>query len=502
MSADSAVRALLLATGGALATGALAATQPGADLATVAARLGAYAGQATEPGPFRWAAGAGAALLGLAAASQLASGWFPRVRPRGTVDEAEGDAGASVTELVAAVQRRVAEALDRPEPDIIAAFDVLLGGALRIGASDLHLSPTPDALRATYRVQGTLREAAVARPEIAPLLSTRVKVLARLDTYIHGKPQDGRLVTTLAGSPVEARVSTLPTEAGERIVLRFLRGGAVTPEIETLGFAEDVRAKLVEMLARPQGLLFVTGPVGSGKTTTLYAALQHIARTRGSTTTMVTLEDPIELQLPFATQTQMNPRAGMTFAGTLRSVLRQDPNVLMLGEIRDRETAEIAMQAGLTGHLILTTVHGDSAAGAFARLIEMDVEPFVLASASIGSVSQRLVRLLCTACRRPADPEPIHVERFARQGLALPKAQYWEPVGCTFCEGLGFAGRAPIAEVMLVTPALRQAVHQRRPTAEIQQLAITEGMRSFLVDGLERAVAGETSLTEVLRVSG
>jgi general secretion pathway protein E len=200
----------------------------------------------------------------------------------------------------------------------------------------------------------------------------------------------------------------------------LVRGGRSVPDVESLGFSDEVLSGLTAILAKPQGLLFVTGPVGSGKTTTQYAALRHIAGTRGKTTTLVTLEDPIELELPFATQTQMHPKAGMTFAGTLRSVLRQDPNVLMLGEIRDRETAEIAMQAGLTGHLILTTVHGQSAAGVFARLIEMNIEPFMLASATVGSLSQRLVRTLCTACRREAKPEQLVIERFTQVGVVIP----------------------------------------------------------------------------------
>jgi general secretion pathway protein E len=234
----------------------------------------------------------------------------------------------------------------------------------------------------------------------------------------------------------------------------------------------------------------------------LYASLKHIARTRGTTTTLVTLEDPIELELAFATQTQMHPKAGMTFASTLRSVLRQDPNVLMLGEIRDQETAEIAMQAGLTGHLILTTVHGQSAAGVFARLMDMHVESFILASATAGCLSQRLVRTLCTACRRDVKPEPLIVERFKQNGIVLPPGPYYEPVGCDFCEGQGFTGRLPIAELLVMNEALRQAVNAHKTSGEIHDVAVAEGMTQLLRDGLTRAVAGETSLAEVLRVAG
>jgi general secretion pathway protein E len=327
-------------------------------------------------------------------------------------------------------------------------------------------------------------------------------VLARLDTYVRGTPQDGRLVATIDGVMVEARVSTLPTESGERIVLRFVRGSRSAPDVDALGFSGSIAKEIKSLLARPQGIFFMTAPVGSGKTTTLYAAMKHIAETRGRTTSVVTLEDPIELELPFATQTQMHPKAGLTFAATLRSVLRQDPNVLMVGEIRDHETADIAMQAGLTGHLILTTVHGDSAAGPFARIIDMNVEPFVIASATIGCVSQRLVRTLCTACRNEAAPEPVIIERFSKLGVELPDARYFESGGCDYCELTGFTGRRPIAEVLVVGSSLRSAIHECKPTREIYQLAVENGMRPLILDGVDRAVEGETSLAEILRVAG
>jgi general secretion pathway protein E len=378
--------------------------------------------------------------------------------------------GVNVRERVREVKARVSKCLDRTKPDIIAAFDELVRGAIAVGASDIHMSPTPQGYKLTYRVLGSLHDVMSLPLDLAPRLTTRVKVLARLDTYIRGTPQDGRLVMTIDGALVEARTSTLPTETGERIVLRFVRGSMRVPEIDGLGFSPHVVAGLKDVLVRPQGLLFVTAPVGSGKTTTLYGAMGYIAASRGSTTSLVTLEDPIELELPFATQTQMHPKAGMTFAATLRSVLRQDPNVLMLGEIRDHETADIAMQAGLTGHLILTTVHGDSAAGPFARIIDMSVEPFIIASATIGCLSQRLVRTLCMNCRKEAVPEPLVVERFAGHGIELPPGPYFEPAGCDYCEGLGFTGRRPIAELLVMDAGMRKAVSERRTTKELFDL--------------------------------
>jgi general secretion pathway protein E len=407
----------------------------------------------------------------------------------------------NVQEVVSEVRRRIADCTAKA-PDVVAAFTELVRGAVKLSASDIHVSPTPDCVSLTYRVHGTLHEVAQLDPAVLAPLVTRVKVLARLDTYVRATPQDGRLVMELDAGSIEARVSTLPTEMGERVVLRLVRGSRTVPDVDALGFSHELETRLVDVLARPQGLLFVTGPVGSGKTTTLYASLKHIARSRGRTTTMVTLEDPIELELPFATQTQMHPKAGMTFAGTLRSVLRQDPNVLMVGEIRDRETAEIAMQAGLTGHLILTTVHGVSAAGVFARLIEMDIEPFLLASATVGCLSQRLVRTLCTACRIEAKPEALVVERFAQAGIVLPPGPYYEHVGCDFCEGQGFTGRLPIAELLVLNEPVRAVINRRAPTNEIGAVAVAEGMTPLLRDGLARAQRGETSLLEALRVAG
>ncbi|HTM45725.1 MAG TPA: GspE/PulE family protein [Polyangiaceae bacterium] len=406
-----------------------------------------------------------------------------------------------VSEGMREAKLRIESCLASDPQDIVSALNELLRGAVAIAASDIHLSPTPAGLKLTYRVDGTLHELMSISPALGTRLVSRAKVLGKLDTHIHGVPQDGHLVVQIEGARVDARVSTLPTDTGERMVMRLVRGGRKIPEIEALGFEPRLLHSLRELLSSPQGLLFVTGPVGSGKTTTLYAALQHIVKTRGRTTTIVTLEDPIELELPFATQTQMHPRAGMTFAATLRSVLRQDPNVLMVGEIRDRETADIATQAGLTGHLILTTVHADNAAGPFARLMELGAEPFVLASACVGSLSQRLVRSLCS-CRREAPPSEEVIARLGKQGAVLPHIPYYEPVGCPVCDHEGFIGRLPIAELLVITPELRTAIHNRKPGSELYALAAKAGAMTLLDAGLERAKRGETSLSEVVRVAG
>ena len=410
-----------------------------------------------------------------------------------------------VTNTAAALEeisRRISQCLTGSKKDIVSAFEELLFGAASLQASDVHISPTPSGVKLTYRVQGTLHEIMTLPAGFAMPLAARAKVLSGMDTHVRGKAQDGRLVTTLGAKPLEARASTLPTELGERIVLRLLKGGAEIPKVEDLGLSKEVTDGLIRILDRPEGILFVTGPVGSGKTTTLYSSLLRISDVRSGTANIVTLEDPIELELAFATQTQMNVRGGRTFAATLRSVLRQDPNVLMIGEIRDRETAEITVQAGLTGHLILTTVHAQNAAGPFMRLLEMDVEPFVLASATVGSVSQRLVRRLCSHCRRQVVPGTNQIDRFAEYGLALPAVTYFEEAGCDKCGGEGFDGRLPIAELMLIGPELRQAINDRKPTRDLYDIAVALGMTMMLKDGLARAARGETPLSEVLRVAG
>jgi general secretion pathway protein E len=442
--------------------------------------------------------GSVAAALGLAGVGL----WLDRPRRPQPMESVAPDTGANRSQRIREVGRRIARSLAGTDPSVVRAFDEVMRGALEVGASDIHLSPTPETLRITYRVLGAVYEAAALDPRWAQPFSTRIKVLSGLETHIRRRPQDGRLVMQVDGISVEARVSSLPTEIGERLVLRIVRGSRGVPELSTLGFAESTHQGLVEILSRPQGLLFVTGPVGSGKTTTLYSALKHVVDTRGHLTSVVTLEDPIELELPFATQTQMHARAGRDFANTLRSVLRQDPNVLMIGEIRDRETAEIATQAGLTGHLILTTLHADGAAGPFSRLIEMDVEPFLIASATVGCLSQRLVRTLCAACARQEAPDALLRERFALLGSPIPEGDYHVPGGCDVCAGEGFAGRTPVTELLSMDDEVRQAVIDRRATAEILAAARRRGLVPLLADGLARAQTGQTSLAEVLRVMG
>lgn len=413
---------------------------------------------------------------------------------------------ATPSSIQAALQdlRKRLELLSAEQPDnAIRIVEEVVQAAVVLGASDIHWSPLAKGLSITIRVHGGLHTVASLPQDAAEHVTNRLKVLARLDLHVRKVPQDGRLTLTVNGRTIEARISTLPTEGGERIVLRLIEGARSVPGLQTLGFSGEIEHGLAQLLSRPQGLFFVTGPVGSGKSTTLYATLSHIHQTRGETTTMVTLEDPIELRLPFAAQTQINPRTKMTFASGLRSALRQDPNVLMVGEIRDRETADIAMQASLTGHLLLTTVHADDATGPFARMIDMGIEPFLLASSVAGSLSQRLVRTLCPVCRRRAKVDAGTIERFRGLGITLETDdEFFESVGCDACDQLGFVGRAPVGELLLVDGHVRAELHEGCPSDVMRQRAIARGMTPLVADGVRLARAGETTLHEVLRVAG
>ncbi|MEK6606795.1 MAG: GspE/PulE family protein [Myxococcota bacterium] len=389
--------------------------------------------------------------------------------------------------------------LEGRAPDMIGFVEALLQGAVRVGASDIHLQPHESGTRVALRVHGVLEELVSFPPEQQPRFIMRMKVLARLVAYRSDRPQDGHFSIETPDGSADVRVSLVPTNHGEKVSLRIARGGIELPDLTSLGFPAPLFERYRATLARNQGLIFLTGPTGSGKTTTIYASLGHIKKTRGGTTQIATIEDPVEFDVPFLTQTQVNNEVGMTFAQGLRSILRQDPNVMMVGEIRDAETARIAVQAGLTGHLILTTVHADSSAGVFNRLIESGVEPFVLASASLASVSQRLVRALCPRCRAPAPASPDEEARLLQSGLPAG-GLFYVAVGCKKCGGAGYLGRTAIYELLTVSMAIRDLINAKVPTPHIQQRAVFEGMVPLLTAGVERARSGATTLAEVLRV--
>jgi general secretion pathway protein E len=359
----------------------------------------------------------------------------------------------------------------------------ILADAVRQGVSDIHVEPYESALVVRMRIDGVLRETLRMPPHVAPVLVSRIKVMARLDIAERRVPQDGRIGMTLGGKTLDVRVSTLPSRMGERVVLRILDKDNAGIVLDQLGMGADVNALLHAALGEPNGIVLVTGPTGSGKTTTLYAGLRLL---NDGTRNILTVEDPVEYAVDGVGQTQVNPKVGLTFAAGLRAILRQDPDIVMIGEIRDRETAEIAVQASLTGHLVLSTVHTNDAAGAITRLRDMRIEPFLLASTLRAVLAQRLVRRLCPACRKP---EPASASAQALLGLG-ESVTVFEPVGCAACNGTGFKGRVGVFEAIRVDETIRQLIHDGGDEAAIAHHAfrkapdLNAAARALVIDGL------------------
>ena len=378
---------------------------------------------------------------------------------------------------------------------IIRLINAILSEAIKAGASDIHLETFEKRLVVRFRVDGILREVIEPRRELAALLVSRVKVMARLDIAEKRVPQDGRISLKVGGREVDIRVSTLPSANGERVVLRLLDKQAGRLSLVHLGMSERDRRLLDENLRKPHGIILVTGPTGSGKTTTLYAGLTTLNdRSRN----ILTVEDPIEYYLEGIGQTQVNPRVDMTFARGLRAILRQDPDVVMVGEIRDQETADIAVQASLTGHLVLSTLHTNSAVGAVTRLVDMGVEPFLLSSSLLGVLAQRLVRVLCTHCReaRPADEAECNLLGLDAQSHPL----IFHAKGCAECHQQGYRGRTGIYELVIFDDKMRTLVHNGVGEQELLRHARSLGP-SIRDDGRRKVLEGVTTLEEVLRVT-
>ncbi len=418
------------------------------------------------------------------------------------------DPAAEGGEAIASSRRELVELRLRLEgllqgrPEMIAFIDELLGGAIRRAASDIHIQPLELVTRISFRVQGMLEDIA-SIPEIHhPQIVRRLKVLAELVPYKTDAPQDGHFTLETPLGAVDVRMSAVPTHHGEKIVLRLALAGAGLYELDRLGMPDELRLPFQDLLREPQGLVVLTGPTGSGKTTTLYGSLAHIHRTRGETSTISTIEDPIEVDMPFLNQTQVDKARGLGFAEGLRALLRQDPNVMMVGEIRDEETAQIAVQAGLTGHLILTSLHAESAAGVFPRLIDAGVEPFLVASATLACLSQRLVRRLCPECRRPARVSAKVMAQLAAKGIAASDFTFYQSDGCAACDRSGLHGRMAIFEMLRMTPPLRRLITTRAPTDRIEETACAEGMTPLARAAVAQAAAGHISLDEALRVTG
>ncbi|HIL23565.1 MAG TPA: type II secretion system protein GspE [Alcanivorax sp.] len=407
-------------------------------------------------------------------------------------DDLEGLDLASLADSLPETSDLLEQEDDAP---IIRLINALLQEAIREDASDIHVETFERRLVVRMRVDGVLREVLTPKRELAPLLVSRIKVMARMDIAEKRIPQDGRISLRIGGRDVDVRVSTMPASNGERVVLRLLDKQAGRLQVSHLGMGETCDAHMRELIHKPHGIILVTGPTGSGKTTTLYASLTEL---NDSSRNILTVEDPIEYQLEGIGQTQVNTKVDMTFARGLRAILRQDPDVVMVGEIRDLETAEIAVQASLTGHLVLSTLHTNTAVGAVTRLQDMGIEPFLLSSSLLGSLAQRLVRVLCDDCKTPYQASASELEM-----LGLPANEsctLYHPNGCEACNNQGYRGRTGIYELVLVDDTLRQLIHDRAGELELNRHArtLTSGIRE---DGWRKVLGGHTSVEEVLRVT-
>ncbi|MFQ5603775.1 MAG: type II secretion system ATPase GspE [bacterium] len=382
---------------------------------------------------------------------------------------------------------------------VVKLVNLIISQGIRYRASDIHIEPEEKSLQIRYRIDGILHEKLNPPKHLQAAIISRIKILASLDIAENRIPQDGRFQVAISGRDIDIRVSTLPTVYGENVVLRILDKSNLELNLEQLGLEPEAFKRFKEMLSSSYGVLLVSGPTGSGKTTTLYTALQSINTVDKN---IITIEDPVEYRLRRIRQSQVNVKAGLTFASGLRSILRQDPDVIMVGEIRDAETARIAVESALTGHLVLSTIHTNDAPGGLTRLTEMGVEPFLTASAAIGIIAQRLVRKLCSDCRKPYQPNAALLSKL---GLQSRKRQeppiFYKSVGCNNCNETGYRGRHGIYEVMQINEEIRELALQNAATDRIKQAALRQGMHSLRQDGLIKVIRGLTSLEEVFRVT-
>lgn len=405
--------------------------------------------------------------------------------------------GTTIAQLpmfIARLKHRLAD----PEPNAVAVFDDVIAMGFSLNASDLHFAPTATGTRVSMRVHGTLYDLAELAPDLYLKVLSRVKVLAELSFYKKAIPQDGQF--DVAGKH-KVRVSVVPTNHGEKIVLRLASAAYGAYSLEKLGMSTEMLSQLRAVLNSTQGMIIVTGPTGSGKTTTMYASMMHIHTERGDSVNFVTLEDPIEFDFPMFSQTQIEPESGMTFAVGLRAILRQDPDVILVGEIRDEETANIALRAALTGHLLFSTIHADSAAGVFNRIIQMGIERYLAASAVRLVISQRLCRRLCPHCREETTLGPDVRKQLEFLGFeSNPAGPFFKAAGCPKCLGKGTDGRAAVYEALLVDDDIRDMINEGKPTHQIAHRARERGMISLLDDGLARARTGEIDMEELVRI--
>ena len=381
--------------------------------------------------------------------------------------------------------------------EVIVLVNCLIQDAIRLKASDLHIEAWENGIAVRARVNGVLVDVATLPSGLMDKVSARFKVMANMPTHQVGLPQDG----TANGGPelegVQLRVSIFPTTRGDKIVARLFDSRDRRFDLAALELEEATVTGLKRVLKRTSGLLLFTGPTGSGKTSTMYSSLCHIMERNGTSISISTVEDPVEFNLPMVSQTQINPAQEFTYAVALRSIMRQDPEVIMVGEIRDPETAAIAVQAGLTGHLVISTIHSGVSAGAFTRLINMEIEPFMLASSILGVMGLRLMRRNCEHCTQPYDPEPSQLKVVPEAFVA--DAQFRRGRGCDLCGQTGYSGRLPASELLVVDEPFREAVLKKLSTSALEEIAVQQGMRTLWQNGLYRAITGQTTLEEVIR---
>ena len=374
----------------------------------------------------------------------------------------------------------------------------ILLDAVNARASDVHIEPWESTLAVRIRLNGVLTELVHLPLDLMDKISGRFKVLGNLITYQTGLPQEGHAPADPELGGVELRISIFPTTRGEKIVARIFDPSNRSFDLATLGFEEDILIEFVKLVCKPNGLILLTGPTGSGKTTAIYSALYMLVQKYGSSISIATVEDPVEFSLPMVAQAQVNLAQEFTYPKALRSLMRQDPQVIMVGEIRDPETANIAVQAGLTGHLVISTIHSGSTAGVFARLINMNIEPFLLSSSVTGVLGVRLIRKNCAYCAQPYEPEPHVLKNVPIADRET--AQFRKGAGCDQCLNTGFSGRTSVNELLKVDQIFRDAVMDKMPTRALQDVAINQGMQTMWQRGLRRALVGETTIEEIQRV--
>jgi general secretion pathway protein E len=385
------------------------------------------------------------------------------------------------------------------EAPVVRMVNLLIQRATEMSASDVHIEPFEDRLKVRYRIDGVLQEMEAPPSHFTAAVVSRIKLMANLNIAERRLPQDGRIRLRVHGRELDIRVSTVPTMHGESVVMRLLNKESVALDFATLGFAEDTLNEFLEVLTLPYGMILVTGPTGSGKTTTLYTVLNRLNTTERK---IITVEDPVEYELEGINQIQIKPAIELTFANSLRSIVRQDPDVIMVGEMRDIETARICVQSALTGHLVLSTLHTNDAPSSVTRLVEMGVEDYLLTSTVNAVIAQRLVRVLCPACRQRYRPLAATVKKTGLDRVASARGlRLFRPQGCEQCNGSGYRGRTAILELMVMSDPIRQLVLQRADAMTLQREAIKQGMRTMYDDGLRKAVAGTTTLEEVIRVT-